>query len=51
VVSAALIGVAFFVTSTIDGVVNAYYFWAKDAQPFGSGKGTTHSHTSAPSAK
>ena len=28
----------------LDGFVNAYYFWAKDAQPFGDGKGTTFTH-------
>ena len=37
-------GVGFMVTSMADAFVNTYYFWAKDAQPFGSGKGTSYTH-------
>jgi hypothetical protein len=36
----------------IDGIINIYWFWVKDAQPFGDGKGTTHTHkTITPKAK
>jgi len=44
VVSYALISIANGVTWFVDGFVNAYYFWAKDAQPFGSGTGTAYTH-------
>jgi hypothetical protein len=38
-------GIGFMFTSMIDAFVNTYYFWAKDAQPFGSGTGTKFDHT------
>ena len=44
VVSYMLISLANGITWWIDGFVNAYYFWAKDAQPFGDGVGTTYVH-------
>ncbi len=28
----------------VDGIINVYFFWGKDAQPFGDGKGTTFEH-------
>ena len=37
-------GFAFWVTNLADAFVNTYYFWAKDAQPFGSGTGTSYTH-------
>ena len=44
VVVHGLIGVANGITWMIDGIINIYYFWAKDAQPFGDGKGTVYTH-------
>lgn len=44
VVSYALISLANGVTWFVDGIVNVYYFWVKDAQPFGDGAGTTFTH-------
>lgn len=32
----------------IDAIVNVYYFWGKDAQPFGSGRGTAFIHKNPP---
>ena len=37
-------GVGFWFTNLADAFVNTYYFWAKDAQPFGSGTGTKFDH-------
>jgi hypothetical protein len=39
-----LFGIAHNVCMFIDQFVNAYYFWAKDAQPGGDGKGTYYEH-------
>ncbi len=41
VVVHGIYGVANAVTWTIDSLVNIYFFWIKDAQPIGDGKGTT----------
>lgn len=43
-ISYMLIGFAFWITNWVDGIVNFYYFWVKDAQPFGDGNGTTFTH-------
>jgi len=32
-------------------ILNTYYFWAKDAQPFGDGKGTVFEHKAPTSGK
>ena len=45
VISAGLLGIAFWVTGAIDGLVDIYYFWGKDAWPFGANKGTPFNHT------
>jgi hypothetical protein len=45
VVSYMAWGFGFWITNMVDAFVNTYYFWAKDAQPFGSGKGTPFMHT------
>jgi hypothetical protein len=37
-------GMGFMFTNMADAFVNTYYFWAKDAQPFGSGTGTKFDH-------
>lgn len=39
-----LYGFAHGVCMFIDQFVNGYYFWAKDAQPGGDGKGTYYEH-------
>ena len=44
VISHGLIGFATGITWMVDSLINIYYFWAKDAQPFGDGKGTTFTH-------
>ena len=44
VISYGIISLANGITWFVDGFVNAYYFWAKDAQPFGTGTGTTYVH-------
>jgi hypothetical protein len=44
VVVYSLVGFAGWITWGIDGIINIYYFWVKDAQPFGSGKGTAYPH-------
>ncbi len=44
VISAALIGIAFWVTGVIDAVIDLYYFWVEDAWPFGKGVGTPFTH-------
>ena len=28
----------------VDGIINMYWFWTQDAQPFGDGKGTGFTH-------
>ena len=43
-ISYMLIGFANYVTWFVDSIINMYYFWAKDAQPFGDGNGTTFTH-------
>jgi len=41
----AIYGFVFYVAMGVDAVfVNTYYFWAKDAQPGGDGKGTVFEH-------
>ena len=37
-------GIGFWFMNLADAFVNTYYFWAKDAQPFGSGTGTKFDH-------
>ena len=44
VISYGIISLVNGITWFVDGFVNAYYFWAKDAQPFGDGHGTTYTH-------
>jgi hypothetical protein len=44
VLSATLLHALFFVTNLMDVGINAYYFWARDAEPFGSGTGTEFKH-------
>ncbi len=44
VISQALIGVAFWVTSMVDSIIDVYYFWGVDAWPFGKGVGTPFNH-------
>jgi hypothetical protein len=44
VISYGIISLVNGITWFVDGFVNAYYFWAKDAQPFGDGVGTTYTH-------
>lgn len=44
VVAYAIWGFGTYITMMVDGFVNAYYFWVKDAQPFGSGTGTKFDH-------
>ncbi len=44
VISYWLIGFVTGITWWIDGFINMYYFWVKDAEPFGSGKGTPFNH-------
>jgi hypothetical protein len=41
----ALLKAVFAVTGVLDGFTNAYYFWFRDAKPFGDGVGTTFEHT------
>jgi hypothetical protein len=43
-IAAGIWGIVFWVTGVVDTFVNAYYFWVKDAQPFGSGTGTKFDH-------
>jgi hypothetical protein len=43
---------AYGVCNFVDVVaLNTYYFWLKDAQPFGDGKGTVYEHKKASSGK
>lgn len=51
VISYGLISLANGITWFVDGIVNMYYFWAKDAQPFGDGKGTVYTHKVVTSKK
>lgn len=44
VISAGLIGVAFWVTNFVDSFIDFYYFWVEDAWPFGKGTGTAFTH-------
>lgn len=45
-------GIAHHVCMFVDvAFVNTYYFWAKDAQPFGDGKGSQYEHKAATSGK
>jgi hypothetical protein len=37
-----LLAVANSLTWTVDSFINIYYFWADDAQPFGTGRGTAY---------
>lgn len=46
-----LYGMAHSVCLFIDQFVNGYYFWAKDAQPAGDGKGTIYEHKKPTSGK
>jgi hypothetical protein len=47
-----LYGFANGIAWAVDGIVlNTYYFWLKDAQPFGDGKGTVYEHKKASSGK
>jgi hypothetical protein len=34
----------FMVTNLADAFINTYFFWAKDAEPFGTGTGTKFEH-------
>lgn len=43
-VSWGLLRVIFIMTRVMDSFINAYYFWAIDAEPFGDGKGTKFEH-------
>jgi hypothetical protein len=52
VVSIWAYGFVQYVLGTVDVVVlNTYYFWVKDAQPFGDGKGTVYHHKPLTSGK
>lgn len=53
VISGAIISIVMWVAHGIDSLINIYWFWAKDAQPFGTGKGTTFTHKNpmAPAGK
>jgi len=44
VIAYAVTSIVHGVAYWVDGIVNIYYFWAKDAQPFGTGQGTTYVH-------
>jgi hypothetical protein len=44
-VSYTLLATVFAGTRFIDGVVNFFYFWLRDAWPLGSGSGTPFEHT------
>ncbi len=44
VVSHGIISLVHGLAWGVDGIINIYYFWAKDAQPFGDGKGTVYTH-------
>ena len=52
VVSIWVYGVVQYVLGAVDlFVVNTYYFWFEDAQPFGDGKGTVYEHKALTSGK
>ncbi len=53
IISYWIISLVTGITWFIDGFVNMYYFWIKDAQPFGDGKGTPfiHKTVTAPAGK
>lgn len=52
VISAGLYGIVAGFAWWLDEVfVNTYYFWVKDAQPGGDGKGTVYEHKAATSGK
>jgi hypothetical protein len=51
VVSHGIIGVVTGVTWFIDSLVNIYFFFIKDAQPIGDGKGTSSDRKSATPGK
>jgi hypothetical protein len=44
VISYWLISMIHGIAWWIDGIVNIYYFWVCDAQPFGKGVGTPFNH-------
>jgi len=45
ILSNAIYGFVFYVAMGVDAMfVNTYYFWVKDAQPGGDGKGTVFEH-------
>jgi len=43
-VSYAMWSTGFMLTNLADAFANMYYFWVKDAQPFGNGVGTRYDH-------
>ena len=52
ILSNAIFGLVFNLARFGDAVfVNTYYFWAKDAQPAGDGKGTVFEHKAATHGK
>ena len=47
-----LYGFAHGICWAVDSIfINTYYFWVKDAQPFGDGKGTIYEHKKATAGK
>ncbi len=44
VVSMWLIGIVFWITQVVDGIIDFYYFWVEDAWPIGKGVGTPFNH-------
>ena len=52
VISVGIYGWVYAILRAVDTIfVNTYYFWVKDAQPFGDGKGTVFEHKAATSGK
>ncbi|HZN62963.1 MAG TPA: hypothetical protein VFC90_11220 [Planctomycetota bacterium] len=52
IISAGIYGWVYYIVLAVDGIfVNTYYFWFKDAQPFGDGKGTVFEHKAPSSGK
>ena len=43
-ISALGLNVVGMVLGVVDDIVNVYYFWGKDAAPFGKGRGTPFIH-------